>query len=881
MLHEGLVNDIMSYHFIAVNPPTPCLGGPSLLHVYFKSPLLILGFLIRLFIFCASPFARTAGFRVVEFVAVVILSMGVDKKISSLEDFFKRVSFPLQPLHYETKLVLDTFLDKGGFLNICDMTFGSPFHDGRRSGAGELSWMDVANSNPNGKTALALFRFLAPGGYFCYLLEALSLPQHDFAVKLKKSWKGDAETEIETGSYLRYFDFPFSTFHPTFHELFEEAPEANLFDLPRSRCPPLMLVPFWAPPLVTRLEPSSRRVLTSLRCSPISYFILRMLLYGVRRTEECCSDVVRLPRINAMGGKINVFFKAVVRLFKGSYITGLPLYHRLLTAYIQYFVSSTCIQKLSSKRSFGDIQWSVSDVTAALLLSAPSHLWARSVSKVDREKHRLSCRDVASAALVFRLVPFLTECLFALCQKDRGRIYTSCWEGDNAVRKDFCDSHITPAVWDVLNPHISFYRNTLSVLRQALISFENYDDCRREHFNNALELWYAVVSPTGRVDDVSESYVVHHYEAYSFILFDVILMFLRSSFLEAIDVTGATIWSRCVEVFTSTAVQNVFREVSNATTNARCGIIETICRYFTLNWMGEDGIVRIMKPHAEETLHFLAEVYLATEVRLGEDGISDDTKCSLRLSLDYLAKSFDGIIRVVDERRSSRVSRLTAATSASSRPSGEGEYTDRVGDSKDLYFRGTRMSCKFSGPVDVRFNAENEGIPFYAQSSNAGFSDEFPHLVTLTEWMETALVFVFELYYKSWIPQCSNGHKLWLLSSDKHCCVNHPQQSAIWECFLCEEVYGSCCRSKPRCPRGGSLTRTEISQSISFPYCNQCFVMFKLGSVAYNKPQSDTLFCSNCASRPFKRISCRFFASHIVVVLCIIVSLMVFLFFTI
>ncbi|KAG8345584.1 hypothetical protein ERJ75_001734600 [Trypanosoma vivax] len=795
--------------------------------------------------------------------------MKPEKHIDSLEKFIRHVQFPLQPLQHETKVVLDAFFEKGGFLRLCDMAYGT--YDGMHYGnfRKAQSWIDIGNLNPNGKVASSLFRLLAPGSHLCKLLESISYPQHDFSLKLKKNWKGVGENEQEFSTCTTKIDLPLSDLYASFHELLGEPAEANLYSLCRSKCPPMLLVPFWEPPLFTRLEASHRQVLTSLRCSPLSYFILRMLIYVVHRTEQGGADVVVAPRSGSpKRTKFSLHF--LMAWVCGNRSIEIPFYHRLLVAYIQYFVSPNYVDRMHGKRTLDDVQWTVADVVSGLLLLVPSHLMMK-YPKCDLELRREAIRDVGSAALVFRLIPFLTECFLSLFRKGNWKIYLDRWDNHVFFRKKFRMDCVALSEWDVLSPHASFYRNVMLALRQTIISLESFSNCRREHFNNSLELWYAVINPTGNCDEIPDTYVLHHFEAYSFLLTDVLNMVLNSSFLQYIDLTGARMWAKCIEVFTSESIQNIFSEISSSDICSRDGILDTIIKYFTLNWDLEDGSTRIMKPYAEETVSLVVRVYIATESRAQNGDLSADVVDALLDSLGFLKRSFKGLITKAQKYCEAHPSNLASGNIAPDL-SHDAEINMNTEEAKDLFFRGIQRSCGLSGPLGLRFPTRSA---LFAGSCNylaeTNYSDEFPYLVRFTRVADLFIEKVLEVYYSQWIPTCDRGHRLWLLSSNRYTCTSHPEHQAIWVCSECDEVFGNCCRCDPFSSDGSQLALVEEEVPPS-SYCSRCLAVFMSDAVVYKSLHTGSVLCSDCASRPFVKKSCRFLAFYITWS-CVILSL--------
>ncbi|KAH9601374.1 hypothetical protein LSM04_000723 [Trypanosoma melophagium] len=805
--------------------------------------------------------------------------MGIERKIASLETFLNRLDFPLQPHNYEAKVVLDVLFEKGGFLNLCDLLFGD--FGGKRSSnkEEELTWMDIANAKPNGKIASSIFRLLAPGGRLCNLLEAVSMPTKDFSTRLKSSWKGDVGVESDVNSQSIKFFIPLSTLYASSYELIGETANTNWYSLPRARCPSLFLVPFWCPPLVTRPDSDTREVLTSLPCYPLPYFVLRMLLYVVRRAERYGVRMVRRPNLDTLSKKIGALLNYVKDSLWNSSCVELPFYHRLLTAYIQYFVSTSFIKRSGLNRSLEEVQWFTPDVTAALLLSAPSLLWMRNVRQPNLEIHRVSCRDVVTAALVFRLIPFLTECFITLTRMGQENLFKNDSTYSLMIRKDFFNDSVALSAWDILSLDISFYRNTLIALRQSLISLDSFAECRREHYNNTLELWYTMIKPNENIKEVSKTYVIQHYEVYSFLLIDVFSMILKGNFLGFIDIVGATMLSKCIEVYSIPSLQVVFSEISNSEINSLSNLIDAITQYFTLNWTNEDGSIHVLRLFGDKTLELAAEVYLAVESRLELGNLDSLIIAHLEDSLGFLEKAFNGLPSVVKNLRDIRaVTRRPSVNSqiGSSLIMKKAEINTK--SEKELYFKGIQRSCGFTGPLSLKFATENNVFPGgHNPLIEASCSNEFPFLLGLTRFIDTFIEKILEIYYSSWIPTCSRGHNMWLLSSSKYSCINHPRQPAVWECLLCEEVYGVCCRSHPHGKNGEELIRLENIQYGNNPFCQECFSVFQPNDVVYSSSSSSSkeTFCPDCASRPFKKRSSRFLAAYTTWAIFFFIALMI------
>ncbi|KPA86475.1 hypothetical protein ABB37_00626 [Leptomonas pyrrhocoris] len=775
-----------------------------------------------------------------------------ENQIKGFSAYFDSINYPAQPLSAESKVFFNTFFGGEGFITLCDLLFG-PYYDKGASDARELCWMDYANLAPTQSVATALSGLIHPNSAFISTLEALSTPSATFSARIKKGWKNAAEARLE--SFL-YTDLPLSSVYPQSYQLMTEPGDSNLYVLPRSRVPPILLVPFWEPPVVTRKELSQQQILTSLPCSPIGYFVFRLFFFGMKRVKQYSGDyLAQRRRRNFFSCMWHLKEVAYASLFKTVPID-MPYYTQLLQTYTQIYVSPSLPRHLSSKATIGDVTWTTCDTVAALLIMAPSLLAHRQMKQPLDENTRFGCTNPESLAQITSIVPLHTSMVYALLQN---RSDFPVQDSQFSVPPDFPLDASSKAQSDLESIGSTLYRNCLILLRECLLSLDLEPYCKSSHFTYCFELWAVLMHPFDKQQrPMASQHVLHHFEAFSFITVDVLNMLVKSSFCRSMNEESVKVLKKCFFLLSQDSVGSLLGDIHTSQTSPR-SIADVVSRYFVLNWTGNDGNIQLPDLHGDTTCDLAARAYVLLERALSGD-LSDQLKSDLREALSFMEKVFPNISTHLDAWRSAERSSFVASSSTSSR---HVTIADRLSDSdRSLFFKGTKTHRKIFAK-NIRLPTRNGRIPGgHHPALQTSLRNEIPLLLGVSRFLDAVTVKALAVYYSSLIPKCDNGHNLWLLYSKNYSCCNHPRETAIWECSLCETVYGSCCMGFPFRADGVRylVCEASISDDKQCGLCGQ--VVPNDCSLFYPEHSRGIYVCPDCASQPFKAPSTRWIASY-------------------
>lgn len=774
-----------------------------------------------------------------------------ENQIKGFSAYFDGVNFPAQPLSAESKSFFDTFFGGEGFISFCDFVFG-PYHD--KFDNEELCWMDYANLAPTQSVAVALSGLIHPNSTFISTLEALSVPSANFSTRLRKGWKNAAEARLE--SFLST-DLPLSSIYPEFYTLMTEAADCNLYTLSRAQVPPVLLVPFWEPPVVTRKELSQQQVLTSLPCSPMGYFVFRLLFFGMRRVRKNCGRYLAQQRRSSLSSWVNHVTETAYQMFYKSMPVDMPYYTQLLQSYIQIYISPSLPRHLSSKPTITDVTWTTNDTVAALLIMAPSLLARRHIQQPPDENARSGCTRRDCHAQIISVVPLHTSMVYAMLQS---RSESAIAEGLTAVPVDFPFSSRCKAQCDLESIWSTLYRNCLILLRDCLLSFEQEPFCKTAHFTYCLELWAVLMNPFDKQQrPLTAQYVIHHFEVFSYITIDVLNMLVNSSFCRSMNEESVRVLKRCFFFLSLDSVAGVLSDVHASSSTSVRSVAEMVSKHFVLDWTGGNGVIQLPDLHGNTTCDLAARAYVVLERAISGD-VAAGLKNDVREALSFLSNVFPNLLARLDECRQTERSSFSNAQSPSLRVSvvaSQLSETDR-----SLFFKGGKTERK-TFAKNLRLPTHNGRVPGgHHPALQTSLRDEIPLLLGYLRFVDAALVKLQELYYWRLIPKCDRGHNLWLLYSKRYSCSNHPHETAIWECSLCEKVYGSCCRGYPSQSDGGRYLVSDDLKTDIKP-CSVCGqVVPDDCNLFYRENDMTTFLCPDCASRPFKGFSVRFLASY-------------------
>ncbi|CAG9582747.1 conserved hypothetical protein [Leishmania major strain Friedlin] len=778
--------------------------------------------------------------------------VAAEEQIRSFVEYFDRVNYPLQPLSTETKAFFGRFFGGNGFVTFCDLLLGS-YCERYLAEDEEMCWMDYANLEPTKSFAVTLLSLIHPSSTFISTLEALSTPSATFGARLKKGWKNS--TAARSSSFYS-LDLPLVALHPQFFKLMGEPADLNLYALPRSRCHPILLVPFWDPPVVTRRESSQQQVMTSLPCLPMGYFLFRLLLFGMKRVQRNSADFLAWRK---KGNIAAWMWRAKDELYSAFYKripVDMPFYAQLLQSYIQIYVSATLSRHLCSKRSIADIIWTTNDATASVLILAPELLAHRELLQPVSENDRVSCKNPETLAQILFVVPLYTRMVYAMSEESTSSPFMDCAA---ITSSDYSVGFLSKAQADIENIRKTLYRNCLTVLRECFLSLELEPYCKNSHFTYCLELWAVLMNPFEKQQKMAPpQYVAQHFESFGFLAVDVLNMIVKSSFVYSMTEAGAKVLKKCFLLLSQDPVVTLLVEI-NASQPSSHTVAEMLARHFVLDWIGSDGGIQLPNLHGSTTCSLAARAYVSLE-RLINDDTTEVMRGELKETLSLMECVFPRITQFLDTWRASEKATPKNSKSASvptmtvARPLTESE--------KLHFFRGGKGNPKIFAK-GLRLPIRNGRVPGNRDAVlKTSLRNEIPALLGFSRFLDSLIAKILEEYYSSVIPKCDHGHNLYLTYSKNYACTHHAREPAIWECSICEKVYGSCCRGLP-CRANGERLVTCNGASSAAQQCIVCgqvvwedSLMFCLqhGTGAY--------FCPDCASRPFSHLSMRWIASY-------------------
>eukprot|EP00796_Vickermania_ingenoplastis_P006081 gene6081-4376_t len=719
--------------------------------------------------------------------------------IISVSKYFEKVNYPSQPLHDETRRYLNRFFRQDGLIRLCDRIFGKYYWVSeldRRS-----CWMDTANKNPRGSVAAELFKLLSPGGYFLNLLEAFSTPTFSFSSRVKSP---QSFTDIpDDPDSLDVIDFPLASLCLQTTKFLSEAQNADWYDLPRSACPPFMLIPFWVPPLVTRKELSQQRILASLRCKPLPYFLIRMIFY-IFSHAECLKGRF----FTESNPKRNTVIKFFYQLFESK----------------RCYVTPLMTREMESRKVLEDLSWSSKSITGGMLLCYSYFLSSRCFSETNQECRRCKTFDRSKLANIFGTVPLLNELYISL-----HRDYKVTLEDQNCLTSlDFSNSLMSRSSVDLINVRRSLYRNCLISIREVLLSLDDIPDCRNESICDVLMLWKSIMNPVWRegLYPCSE-YISFHLEAYVYICVDVLLCLSKSNFFRFITARGASTLRECFEILCASSVASQLELGDKLLKGPKASL------KFVLNWDRENGNSRLPCIFDKEALHSVVRVRRAFEEVVEEKGCPQLIKSEIVKCQSLLEQVFPGIHKFV----ASSVHDISTDTYGRKNACG----TTGLNHTEE-YGLGWRLN--------IWRNKKKNNHNQEAWAAGDLCRDEVPVLATLSKYSDCFLQIIQELLYSPAVPKCSNGHKMWLLESSLEKCSVHSSTIAMWSCEICGLRYCSDCKQLPL-----SLTGTSTLECSSNPLttssCDTCGKLMECCLPRYENPRDKTIYCPRCASRPY------------------------------
>ncbi|KAG5492276.1 hypothetical protein GH5_01193 [Leishmania sp. Ghana 2012 LV757] len=778
--------------------------------------------------------------------------VAAEEQIRSFVKYFDRVNYPQQPLCAETKAFFGRFFGGNGFVSFCDSLFG-PYYQKYSADDEEMCWMDYANLAPTKSLAVTLLGLIHPSSSFISTLEALSIPSGTFGSRLIKGWK---KSTAARSASLYLLDLPLLALHPQFFKLVGEPADSNLYTLPRSRCHPILLVPFWDPPVVTRKETSQQQVMSSLPCLPMGYFLFRLLLFGMKRIQRNNADFLAWRKNANIVTRLWRAKENVHTAFYKKIPVDMPFYAQLLQSYIQIYVSAALPRHLCSKPCVSDISWTINDAVASILILAPELLARKELLLPVSEADRFSCKNPETLAQILFVVPLYTRMVYAMSEESSSSPFV---DSSAITPLDYPVNSLSKSQNDLENICKTLYRNCLTVLRDCLLSLELEPYCRNAHFTYCLELWAVLMNPFEKQQKMAPpQYVAQHFESFGFITVDVLNMIVKSSFVYSVTEADAKVLKKCFLLMSQDPVVSLLAEINESQPSSHT-LAEMLARHFVLNWIGGDGSIQLPNLHGSTTCSLAARAYVSLERLITEDA-TEVVRRELKETLSLMECIFPRIGQFLDMWRASE--KVPIKSTNSMLVPAETVVRPLTESEKFCFFRGGKGNQKVFA-TGLLLPIRNGHVPGNRNSSlQASLRNEIPALLGLSRFLDALIEKCLEEYYSSVIPKCDDGHNLWLTYSKKYGCTHHAREPAIWECSICETVYGSCCRGLPFRANGEQLVSCSVASSAA-QQCSVCGQVVPEDSRMFSfQHKSGTFFCPDCASRPFSVMSMRWIASY-------------------
>lgn len=947
--------------------------------------------------------------------------MPIDQRIRMYEEKFARVSFPLRASHYDTKLVLDLLLHKNHFLDICKLAFGPLNTSGGASSGpsspttqtgqstldGGIYWMDHANYAPESKQAQTIFAFLAPGGALHTILEQLSVPTSTFHSSLKKQWKdqvlgandgkkqqnGNDGLDFDTS---RRFDFPLSCLSGFSRQIVAESRDTDLTSLGRHRVPPIMLVPFWQPPVVTREEATTRQPQNSLPCTALGYFLLRLMHFVFHRCANDGRSILADPSVASAQWKRTLDNWTSWLLADPSEKASreFPVTLKLLLAYHDYYLrhSPAHVSKLLVCRSLEDAGWDVGGVVLQMLFHGPASMWLRRAPTVRNEAQRQPITDNGTLACLTVWIEYLSAIA--------GNIHTSAQQNPSVHQAvstflpNIVTSPTTPgglggasdsstAAYDIQRSYQTIYRYSLEAIRYATMSYSRVARHRSIHYENLFALWLSTLRPmvsgtpqgggATAVDSMGpspwvmrgamvaasssasrEGAIWQRYEALTYAFGDVVGLVANSACVDAMSEASASHFLEALNVFCDESVSRVLVETSKhlrlaAESSSRGqngggaggvqsnAVVEMLRSQFVLNWERSDGVALVPDIRGPEIRMQVARAIMAiwrrAEPSFQVHSSSLGGKMMAPKVASLLLRCADTLQMIVPEAKqeveklrqeylmdasrfdhhhhhstsddtSNQQQHIPAAYSKQRHDTGVSTSKSEAStgmlslEERQRFMDGRIASCRtadFTARLTFPTHHRTYHNPQQARKDPILRSDEFPPLVSLSMFVDDAAELVQTILNWKRVPRCHNGHPMWLVDDIGRRCSQHHDQEALWECHTCQVSFcvSHCRQIVPVDPANKLSVLRPITPADAQRYsCSQCRAVFPSfthirgytneqaspassgESASSIAPISEamSLYCGQCASRPFQSLTTRRIAAYstiwLIVVAC-------------
>ena len=773
---------------------------------------------------------------------------------------FAKVPSPVNPHHYDTKLIFEFLLERGSFLEICDRVFGPLMLDSAKQGEMNKCWMDLADDPKRTDFADALFELLSPSGHLSRIMQHVSAPPVDFVSSLQSHWK-------DAGNHDREDAAPFTDPHYVpltllchyTWQLMSETADTDLTTLSQDSVPSALLVPFWRPPLTAKSIPGSGQTLTALPSSMLAYFVIRMLQFLSNRSQPLGNTLMtagptKSAAPNASASVADhlkywwsIVDRRVMQLFSPSLFSApvvqLPFFNRLFTAYLQHFAPPAKIRPLTQRQPYFEIQWDDKQVIAALLLHAPIHMWWQRERAPETEHRRTPTERPSQMATQLMSLPYLRKMWEAVSS-----------ESDVTTgfrRRPVHQEKVATAAACLTDSKQFLYKQCIVSLRQVLISIGRFPNCPRHHIMEIMQLWTALLKTEVTDGNDGHSWHLKRYEAMSVVLSDFFNFSQTIDLMSKADREILTAFAAILRHIRANCLGWLQQVSSLLDREPHNPLLQAIAENQVLVWEEPDrastvagNIVNVcgddMAERAVATFYSAQKRLDMVAAAQGSDEVQ-----ALGDILHNLEKLLPTVTRKSVSRQSS-TSNVILSSSVSHHRAFDNHRSGQLleDEARHAYLVGKSRGYAFLHD-DVKFRVRSH----HGEAPLA--SDEIPLLVTITSVLDRGINYVAGYLRKeSCIPRCDKGHRLYICEEDTACSF-HPAQPAIWYCRPCNVSYGAECKGPLIDQNGQCLTRRVGKPCV----CKRCKTVVH-GHEMHLELTEGFQLCPQCAVVP-PRISVR------------------------
>lgn len=852
--------------------------------------------------------------------------METEQRIRTFDRYLSRLQPPLAASS-EAPEIMAALTKNNYFISICDEAFGplKPNNEGMSRHAieaaqNEYYWMDEANNSAEDSSiCTALMRLLGPNGSLFSIMEQTSQPCSTFNTLLKGMWKGGSDRKAPAKAANAEHQYRSTSLLPLpclcdfSADILSENPDRDLAALPRERIIPLMLLPFWDPPVDSRTVVSRPPQTDSLQSTMLGYFLFRMFHWANVRCGHHGRHIITPPPPTTTE-TVNVWVDKLRSLVMGKEIVNRPstksfhFFQRLVTEYIQHFVKASSFEAFHTKSyTQHSGKWTEREIMSLIMLQGPAGMWLHRSNRPISEYDRVRINDPNALALAAQSLWHLEASFVCLEGQVEGR----------GILSDSRDYGVL-ACADLMWPLRTCYRSCLIAVRTMAMSLPFFQ-CADRPYRDLIRLWRAIITSPAEADTAAMStYFFHHYEAFSVLLVEMLEMAQTRPFVEVSSAETMTLLRKALDEFNFDPIPSLLKSVTDLVA-AKGKELDRIRKWNALDWSRSDGAPPpVIAPLGEEARNASGKLYLrfkswiesAKQENPASNGkrVDESSRAALQAKvtamesvLETLQKVFVTVVADAEAMKAqpsplrNRAGFLGGgypftptmpAPAAIPFPSKSNEvpsaqqpfipstrYHDlaQLGDlasngaktmtpyERKEFLLAKRNGFELSKSAKLRFG---NGV-ITSASYDVLKSHEIPVLIPVARFIDTVIDFVQYSIHTKKAVRCPRGHVLSLVGDSRLRCANHTMNRAVYECHSCRASYCESC-SGPPAMGNGSKVRPCFPTVTGASCCDRCNTVFDSPNIiAYTFSKSGgRVWCANCVSRPWNPVSVRFIASR-------------------